>query len=344
MKKFLYKITLLSVALLFSAAAAQADDLVRNKHKVFKVQKGHTFIIDTRFSEINIVKNTSDEIDINVTIEVDGNSRRDQALFKDLKVNIEQNGNEVSLITDFPTSTNLSDLNLIIKVKMPTYMQLESEVGYSNFYIEELSGEKNTLNVKYSNFKADVIASANNVINFSYVDEATFGYLNNAIVKMSYSEISMKKVSELTGRSAYSEFEIEEIDQIMLTMTKYDEWNIGKIIGFSATSRYSEIDIGYLSKSIVLDANFGELDIEETGAKFDKINLDIKYTDCDLNIDESASYHLKADASFADIDMEKSRFKGSYHSKMMSLKLDGTIGSNPTGKVTIETSYGDVDL
>ncbi len=344
MKKFLYKITVLSVALLLSAAAAQADDLVRNKHKVFKVQKGHTFIIDTRFSEVNIVKNTTDEIDINVTIEIDGNSRRDKALFEKLKVNIGQNGDEVFLKTEFPTSTNLSDLELTINVKMPTYMQLESEVGYSNFYIEELSGAKNTLNVKYSNFKADVIASAENVINLSYVDQANFGYLNNAIINMSYSEISIKKASELTGRSAYSEFEIEEANQIMLTMTKYDEWKIGKIIGFSATSRYSEIEIGYLSKTLILDGNFGELEIDKTGAKFEKINLDVKYTDCELNIDESASYTLKADASFADIEMDKSRFKGTYHSKMMNLSLDGTIGTNPTGKVVIETAYGDVEL
>ncbi|WP_462281053.1 hypothetical protein [Salinivirga cyanobacteriivorans] len=343
MKKYLYKITALSVALLFTFAAAQADDLKRSKKEVYKVAKGHSLIVETRFSDVNIVKSTTDQVEINVTIEVEGDSRRDKALFEGVKVNLKQSGNEVSVITDLPSRINSSDLEIRIDIKAPTYIQANIDLQYGNLYLEELEG-KADLDLRYSNFKSDVLASPDNQFQLAYMDQVTIGYVNKALIDISYSEINIKKAGVLSGRSAYSEYRIGDIDQLSLSMSKYDEWEINDILDFSATSRYAEIEIGYVKKSFVLDANFGECEVSKTSANFKTIELDLSYTDCEMNIDGNASYTLKVDGSYADVEYPKDRFEGSFHSRMMSLSIDGTIGKSPTGKVLIETSYGDVEL
>ncbi len=343
MKKYLYKITALSVAILFTFAAAQADELKRTEHKVYKVAKGHTLIVDTRYSNVNIVKTTADEVEIDVTIEVEGNSRRNKAFFEGIKVQLNQKGKEVSVVTGLPQRINASDLDLKIDIKAPTYMQVDVDLQYGSLYLEELQG-KAELDLRYSNFKSDVLASVDNQFQFAYLDQVSIGYVNKALIDINYSEIKIKKAGILSGRSSYSEYRIADLDQLNLSMSKYDEWEIAEILDFSATSRYSEFDIGYLKKAFVLDANFGECEVNRTSANFKTIELDLSYTDCEMNIEPGASYSLKVDGSYADVEYPESRFKGSHHSKMMSLSVNGTIGDSPTGKVVIETSYGDVEL
>lgn len=342
MKKYLYKIIVMSVALI-TVAAAQAEDLSRKIHKVYQVSKGHTLIVDTRYSDVNIVKSTADEVDINVTISVDGNSRRDRSLFESVKVNLVQSGDEISVITDLPNRMNTSDLELKFRISIPVYMNVEMELHYGNLYLEELEG-KADLELRYSNFKTDVLASTENKFEMAYMDHVNIGFVNKTLIDISYSEVTIKKASVLSGRSAYSEYSIGEVDQLNMSMTKYDEWEIREIKDFSATSRYSEFDIGLLKKSFILDANFGECDISRTSSKFTNIELDLSYTDVELNIDPGTSYSLKVDGSYTDVEYPEDRFKGSYQSKMMSLSMDGTIGDAPSGKVLIETSYGDVEL
>jgi hypothetical protein len=47
MKKYLYKIALMSVAVLFTFAA-QAQDLNKKENKTFKVKQGDKLIVDTK--------------------------------------------------------------------------------------------------------------------------------------------------------------------------------------------------------------------------------------------------------------------------------------------------------
>jgi hypothetical protein len=342
MKKYLYKIALLSVAVIFTFAA-QAEDLNKKEEKSFNVKKGDNLIVDTRFSNVVIVNHKADAIEITATIDVDGASKSQKNLLEKIEIILKKEGNDVIAKIEFPKTSKLKDFDIKFNIKTPSYINLQANVSFGNLFIENIEGSTN-LDVSYSNLKADVLASENNEFKFAFMDDVKIAFVNQALINFSYSEVEIKKTSILKGKSSFSEIAINEVDKINLSVTKYDEWDIEKIGSFTATSRFSEIDFGVLAGSLVLDINYGELDIENTSKDFELIDIEASFADCDLNIESGASYTIEGEASFADIDYDSGNFKGTRHKKNTSLEVNGTVGTTPKGKVKIQTSYGDVDL
>jgi hypothetical protein len=109
MKKYLYKIALMSVAVLFTFAA-QAQDLNKKENKTFKVKQGDKLIVDTKFSDVTIVNHNSDEVVIVATVEVEGASKKQKALFENINIVLKQEGNSVVAKTEFPKKISMKKL------------------------------------------------------------------------------------------------------------------------------------------------------------------------------------------------------------------------------------------
>ncbi|MDA3866543.1 MAG: hypothetical protein PF489_07330 [Salinivirgaceae bacterium] len=342
MKKYLYKLIVLVALLVPTQEVVSAGVLNKEKHKTFTVEKGHNLNLLLKYSDVDIVKNSTNEIEIDVTIELKENKKGEE-LLEQIEIVFDQSGKDVSVETKFPKVWKSSNLNIRFTIKMPEYINLNMDLKYGNAYISQLAGTQNTIKMQYGDIKTDVIASDNNQITLAYVGSADFGYINKAKCNISYSEINIKEADLIEGESAYSEFRIQKINVLNMSMTKYDEWEIQQIVNLNATARYTEFEIGALSKKIILDANFGELDIEQTNKNFELIQLNTKYTDCELNIESGASYKLDAKGAYSDISYDGD-LNGTYHDKSLSVLISGTIGKSPTGKVVIDTEFGDIEL
>ncbi|MFO7862403.1 MAG: hypothetical protein R6U85_00235 [Salinivirgaceae bacterium] len=342
MKKYLYKLIVLVALLVPAQEVVSAGALTKDMHKVFTVEKGHNLNVLAKYSNVTIVKNSKNEIEIDVTIEVKDNKNGEKLLEK-IDIIFDQSGKDVSVETKFPKVWKGSNLDIQFTIKMPEYINLNMDLMYGNAYISQLAGAKNTIKLQYGNIKADVIASENNHIKLAYVGNADFGYINKANCDISYSEIKIKEADLLEGESAYSEFVIQKLNVLNMSMTKYDEWNIRQIASLNATARYTEFEIETLSQKITLDANFGELEVGKTSKNFELIQLNTSYTDCELNIESGASYTLDAKGAYSDISYSGD-LNGTYRDKSLSVLISGTIGKSPTGKVTIDASYGDIEL
>lgn len=342
MKKYLYKIAFLSVAVILTVAA-QAQDLNKKEHKTFHVKQGDKLIVDTKFSDVTIVNHKSNDIVIVATVEVDGPSKREKAAFEEIKIILKQEGNNVIAKTEFPKKMSLKDFEIKFKIEVPVYINLDLDLAFGNLFMDELQGKTN-LDVSYSTFRANVLASTENELEFAFMDNVSIAYVNQALIYFSYSEVEIKKASVIKGKSSFSEIKIGELDKLNLSMTKYDEWDIEKVGSFSATSRFSEIDLGFLASQLVIDINYGELDIDRTSKDFELIDIDGSFAECDVNVESGASYTIEADASFADVNFDSGNFKGNRYKKTTSIEINGTVGTSPKGKVKVKTSYGDVDL
>lgn len=342
MKKFMFKSLFMTAVLLVSIGAVQADELRKEFNHTFQVTKGHTLKIDTRFSNVDIVKNTADEIKVEAYIEV-SNGKNGKKLIENFELLFNQSGNVATIETKFPKNMNIKNLDVHIKVMMPMYINTNLDVKYGSLYISELAGAENEIKVGFGNFKADVIASKTNEISLSYVDRADIGYIVSGTFDVNFSHLKIKKIDSYSGKSSYSEIVIDQVNVLNLPVTKFDEWEIGSVNSVDADSRYSEFEITTLNNSLVLNANFGEFDIERTSKDFELIKIKASYTDCDVNIDAGASYTIEAYGSYADIDVPDN-FKGTLKEKSLSVEINGQVGESPKGKVTINTSFGDVDL
>jgi hypothetical protein len=267
MKKYLYKIALLSVAVLFTFAA-QAESLNKKENKTFNVKKGDNLVVDTRFSDVTIVNHKADAIEINATIDVDGDSKKQKEMLEKIQIILKKEGNDVIAKVEFPKVSKLKDFSIKLNIKAPSYINLKADVAFGNLFIEDIQGTTD-LDVSYSTMRADVLASEENELEFAFMDDVKIAYVNQALIDFSYSEIEIKKVSVLKGKSSFSEIGIGEVDKVNLSVTKYDEWDIEKVGSFTATSRFSELDFGFLASTLILDINYGELDIDRTSKDFD---------------------------------------------------------------------------
>jgi hypothetical protein len=289
------------------------------------------------------VNHNSDEVVIVATVEVEGASKKQKALFENINIVLKQEGNSVVAKTEFPKKISMKNFEIKFKIEVPVYLDLDVDLSFGNLFMDETQG-KTKLDVSYSSMRADVLASVENELEFAFMDKVSIAFVNQALIDFSYSEVEIKKASIIKGKSSFSEIEMGEIDELNLSMTKYDEWDIEKIGSFSATSRFTELDFGFLASKLVLDINYGELDIDRTSKDFELIDIESSFGECDVNIESGASYTIEAEASFADVDFDSGNFKGTRHKKSTSIEINGTVGTSPKGKVKVETSYGDIDL
>lgn len=342
MKKFMFKSLFMTAILLVSIGAVQAEELRKDFNHTFQVTKGHTLKIDTRFSNVDIVKNTADEIKVEAYIKV-SNGKNGQKLIDNFELLFTQSGNVATIETKFPKNRNIKDLDVHIKVMMPMYINTNLDVKYGNLYVSELAGAENEIKIGFGNFKSDVIASKTNEISLSYVDRADIGYIVSGTFDVNFSYLKIKKIDSYSGKSSYSEIVIDEVNTLTLPSTKFDEWEVGVVNSLAANARYSDFEIATLNQSLQFDSKFGELEIDHIAKEFDRIDITASYTDCELKIDALASYTLEAYGSYAEIDVP-SRFKGSMKEKSFSVELNGQVGENPKSKVVVNTSFGDVEL
>lgn len=342
MKRYMCKTLFIAAALIVTFATAQAENLRKEFNHAFKVEKGHNLEIVTRFSDVDVLKNDVNEIRVEVYIELKDN-KNGKKLFDAFNVRFEQNGKTAYIATEFPKGINIKDLDIHFKIFMPSYINLTMDVSYGNVYLSELTGTENKLKVHFGNFKADVIASLKNAIELAYVSSADIGFLTSAVFDVSYSNLNAKRVDDFSGRTAYSEFRIDAIDNLSLTISKFDEWELGEVKNMDVRARYSEFEINSIVNKIIFNGNFGELEVDIIHSNFEIVKIEASYTDCELNIAPNASYAIEAQGSFADIDVPD-RFKGSIQEKSLSIEVNGVVGDKPKGKVYIDTSFGDVDF
>jgi hypothetical protein len=112
-------------------------------------------------------------------------------------------------------------------------------------------------------------------------------------------------------------------------------------------SRFSDLSITRIEKSLSLDIQYGNCDIKEMPSDFTSINVKNKYANISIGISEAASYVLDASLKFCELDFPEEAANITQKTETNTSKsYHGTVGKNSStaSKVNVTSEFGNISL
>jgi hypothetical protein len=346
-KVFKSKSLLLSLLLVTVVCFSLSGQEARKEYtESFDAGKGTTLSTDTRYSDIEVLTWDRDMVDILVVVEVDASSKsRAEDAIEKVHVEMGKSGNTITLDLDLENGWSKNVKTKIdATIKVPSYMNLTMDNAYGDVYIQEVDGLV-LLDLKYSNLKADRLGRGNekpySALELGY-GNASIGKAGWLELEIAYTDIEIADSDMLFMESKYSKLTGEKAGGI-ITEGAYDKYYLDEIDRFEAELKYSGIKFGILNKELVLDAGYTNTKIERLSGNFENVVASLSYGNIYLNTEDGAAYKLEGESKYGKISVDQEG-KLSKSKEGTSMKVWGTVGSNPKASIKIQTRYGNAEI
>jgi len=239
------------------------------------------------------------------------------------------------------------------------------EVGNANFDLydseAEITSTKDTyIESKYSEL---TIESTGELEMDTYDDKFQIGTVNGDLsIDDKYSEFEIEsaktakvfiydgdlklgRVGAYTGRSKYSDISIIDVQSMDLERSYDDNYAIRNLGSFTCyESKYTEYEIENLGNSARLNSYDDEFIVGNLSKDFEKFDLDCKYTNVKLPLDELNGYTLDATSKYGSLKHADPADTQLYKVDNSVLEIKAQIGSPSKTEVTIKAHDSNIKL
>lgn len=312
---------LLLLGTCFPLMANSKKDFTQSIKKEYDLNPEGLTAINNAYGTVEVLAWDRDRVRIEVIITVRAMTDSEaQTIFDRIRIDFSNSANEARAVTHISSSSSWwggsyskGDFTIDYKVHIPRTGSLQVENKYGDLRVDPFLGNAN-IEVKYGNFQLDGVGKD---------VQATLAYGNGKVVKardvnlqLSYSKMQLDDVRNLTTTSKYSKTTLLRASTIKAS-SKYDNFNIGKVRDFtfegnynnlfledaetvSLFSKYTDIRIEKLSQRGQFDMQYGGATMHLLKG-FGDLQLNGRYTNFKLSVDEDSSYQLEASGSYSGI-------------------------------------------
>ena len=340
-------LALLLAGALFSQAQTSTEGNVKKFHQAWEASTVETLEIINKFGDIKVNNGSSNQVTVDVVVTVDDRNSSDaQKLLSDISVGFSKTGDvakaETSIRENFRTKVKFS---IDYSVNIPSDKNLTITNKFGNTFINELLA-KGTFNIGYGNItanKLDGTGKGNVTLNLEY-GKGDLGETGDATMNVSYSKLFLKKGKKLTLNTKYSGLKLGRTDEVVIN-SKYDGFEMEEVGSMTADMKYTSVNLSKLNKKFILSSGYGGIKVDEVASDFELIEITSSFGQISLGIDESASYKVKAECEFCEIEYPKEKFKGNSEKSDFTKKIDGSVGEGSMkGRVSVKSKYGKIEL
>ncbi len=367
MMKLVFSLMVLLLSTGTYAVNGPSDDSQRSKsvERTFKVTPDGYFEVTNKYGQIIVNTWENDSIKINAEITAHGKDYEDaRKLLSRVEVDFRQTGQYLTVETLLDRKSgffkelwnNISDYSktLLSKTKLeidytiyvPRSINLEVENKFGDLYLSEITG-KCDINISHGNLRSNVIHGQSNI-------EVAYGDVK--IKKMEAGRLTLKTVEadilelgDVILKSSSSNILIKKADQVDIDSKSDKSVRFEEIQRLTGESLFSNIELEGLEKSLDLNMNYGDLEVENVAFSFSKIDLEGKYADISLHFEPNT--YLQADIT-AKEDLLSIPTNGTSLEKTYSddkkkyVNMKGTIGqkNNYPGYLYVNSSGGEVSI
>lgn len=344
MKKSIYYFFAFALLLLMGSTSV-AEEVKKTYTEEYKVNPGAMLKVANKYGSIDcrIWDRKSVKVDVVVTVEHSRKSKAESILDK---IDIKLSGNK-SLVECVTEINNLNcsgscEVEIDYTIMVPSDINVDLYMKYGQLRLENITGEAK-LGVKYGDLEVNTL-TGNTEVYLGYSD-ADINELKNAMVDIKYSDIEIEKVNELNLKTRYSEIEIGKVYSLLLN-SNYDEVSLDHAFSVDCSSDFSDLEIGTIEKDLIIDINYGELEVNNIKADFNKIEIYSEYADTEIDIDDNANFTVEAYSSYCDIDFDNDENVQLYEKSHSSSKYKGYVGKNPDAKSSlyVKCKHADVSI
>ena len=332
MKTLNNKLTFLIILMSFisySAISAKGGDFSKTINKEFKINTGALLNINTEFTDIKAINWDKDVISFEVIISVDAkNSAKAEDKFKNIKVNMLGNSDEVTLKTQLQTNFfggNNNNIDIEIIIFYPQHISLKIDNEFGNCIFENIEGPVD-IEMAYGNFDAKDLLSHQIEIDIEF-GKIEMNRFQAGDVEVAYGGFSAEIVGILNLESEFSSNEIELVDQLELS-SAYDKIYIGNLGSSNIESEFTSLRIDKLDKSMKLKTAYGSFKLRKIAASFEMIDIKSEFTSIKLRFEPKAAFAFKVEAEMSDFDYPNDiTHITSLEKEMFELSMKAYIGN-----------------
>lgn len=322
------------------------DQFSRTVKREYNVNPDAQLIVDNKFGTIHCNNWDKNVISIEVTITVE--AANDQAASKIMdKITFSLSGTpekvEAKTMIEEGGIRKNGHMTIDYIINLPASVNMDLTNKFGDIFVNELNG-KGRFNLSYGNMTANKLNNSDNLLDIKF-SQVIVQSMKGAVVMLKYSGFELEYAGSLRLDSKFSNIDAAKVIALNVNF----EGGTLKMDNSSAVeskSKFSDLKIGRIEKSLSLDIQYGTCNVEEMPADFSSINIVNKYGNVSVGLPETASYSLDAYLKFCDLEFPEE--KGDFNQKITSNNMKtykGTIGkASSGGKVTVRSEFGDVSL
>jgi len=318
--------TLSLTLLLLMGGYGFADEVSKTYSKEYTVNTGAMLKISNKYGSIECKTWDKNAVKIDVLVTVDHSSTsKAQSILDKIEIDISGNDNLVEANTETGNlNCNNCEIDIKYSVLAPANINLDLLMKYGFLSVDNFTGNSK-LGVKYGDMKINRL-DGNAEVYLAYGD-GYIGKLKIARADIQYSDFEIDEVDEFSVKTQYSDVEINKVYSLKST-TNYDDLQVDEAYSVDCDGNFSGIEIGTLKKDLIVDINYGELEVELVKAGFGKIEIYSNYADAKLDMEEGASFTVEAYMSYSDFNIFDKRNISEYEKTYSSSTFKGYVGNN----------------
>ncbi|MFK5879572.1 MAG: hypothetical protein QM478_08770 [Flavobacteriaceae bacterium] len=333
-----------------------ANNGLKGKHtktktikKEFSVSANATVDLDNKYGSIDIQTWDQNKVILEIIITTDSNKEsKAQDKLDDIHIEFENSSSRVSVKTKIEKSSswswsNNSNVNMDIQyiVRMPKSNDLIVDMDYGDVMLDVLSG-KADINLDYGKLIAGELLNVSNTINMDYSQGTTIDYLKNGDINTDYSTIEIDKAGDIDLVSDYCTITIHQVNDISFNLD-YGNLNINDAHSIEGNSDYTNLKFGTIENSLIIDADYGNLKVDEMGINFTNVDVTTEYIGVKIGIDSNSSFKFYGNTQYGDIDVPSNMNITNHLEKNTRTEIEGTYNGSK-GQMKISTQYGSIKI
>lgn len=212
---------------------------------------------------------------------------------------------------------------------------IDAEIKYGNIDLDAQQADVD-LDLKYGNGNLKSAKELDAEIKYS---NFTCGFTKRIELETGYSQINIDETDVLVCESKYSGIKVGRAVDIV-NDGKYDDIEIKQVGNLTLTSGYTDVLIEKLFQTLDMDQRYGDLNVLEVDQGASKIDIESKYTDVVININNSG-YTLDLEGSHVDFSPNRGFQQNSKEKDGSSISIEGISGS---GKIALNCRMQYSDL
>jgi hypothetical protein len=359
-----------------------AQDYEKTFSETFNVDGRGDVRLTNRYGDIRVETWERNQVKIDVRVTVSADDQADaNRTFDRIEISFSGGANSATAITSIGANSRKSkgiisslldgewpswniggsadDFKVHYTVKMPASANLATDAKYCDVYLPDLSGNthlsvgygklvagdltgRSDISVSYGSARIDQLGE-NSTFQVRYCD-------GNAIRKAAdlrydgrYSETKIGTVDRLIVDAGYEEIEVERAGEIRFT-GNYNDLDVDVVGRLFFDGNYCDVTVGKVTRELEVDASYGDIEVGEVPAGFERIYLRVNYIDVELDIADDAGYSVDLRTRYGNINFSGSNASVNRDKSGSSESVTGKKPGKGNGKVDISTSYGDIDI
>lgn len=346
-KMYTIKSLMLLLAFMFITLLAGAEEVKKTYSESYQVNADAKVHISNEYGNVNVESWEKNQVIIEITVTVDGQSKEDAAKIID-KVDVSISGSTASVeaIAELKGGLKCKKCNFSIncEVKMPASNSLVLKNSFGNVDVEDLDGVTD-IKVSYGNMTLGNFNSKENKIELKYGD-GEIDMLKAADLDLAYGAIEIGKAGYLDLYARFAGVEIGEVSELLID-AEYEGTEIGSVDILRGKTSFHGLEIDELFDKMDITATYGGIEVTRVSGGFSLIDLSNEFGEISLGISSSASYNLDASVSFGSIDYPESRadVKREQDENFKS-SVEAFIGDDKSSqsKVILRAKNGEIEI